>query len=461
MAAAALASGACGGGGGAKVLIPGTDGGTVGGIGPDGCSDLFDPKVLPTYSIEISADEWSKLDAEFHDVASVLAGTPPESYHPIVFHYGKETVKDAAIRLKGQSSWVATVMADASPKMQFVIAFDQTDPNGKFHGVDNIHLDMPRDDWTFMHERVAKTWFREIGIATSCANNARLEINGKYYGVYVNEGKVGKGVLEQFFTGNSDGDLFKGGTDPETNKDMPNWPRLQQLWDARDITAVAAIVDLPNTVLEWAAEAVLDDADGYYGGSHNFYVYDEGSPGYVWLPNDIDTCLDWTDTFQNLSWKQHPLYWWEGRAFADVPGQHYLIVTGDPTWRGRYADAIATQTGKWNYDEVNGWLDAWSAQIADAVAADPHKWATVDQFHGAIAAAHDVATNRPAYLQSFVACEHGQRVPGDDQDADGVPWCNDCRDDDPTVHPGAQEICGNKIDDDCNGLVDDGCPPQQ
>ena len=36
-------------------------------------------------------------------------------------------------------------------------------------------------------------------------------------------------------------------------------------------------------------------------------------------------------------------------------------------------------------------------------------------------------------------------------------WCDDCRDDNAAVHPGAAEACGNDIDDDCNGVVDDGC----
>jgi hypothetical protein len=59
-------------------------------------------------------------------------------------------------------------------------------------------------------------------------------------------------------------------------------------------------------------------------------------------------------------------------------------------------------------------------------------------------------------------------VPSCDVDGDG--YCpgtppmeqpgGDCNDDMATgagVHPGAQEICGNNIDDDCNGVIDDGC----
>jgi len=65
---------------------------------------------------------------------------------------------------------------------------------------------------------------------------------------------------------------------------------------------------------------------------------------------------------------------------------------------------------------------------------------------------------------------HGQGcstcVPTCDLDGDGYcPQANppndqlggDCDDTKVAVNPGAREICGNGIDDDCNGLIDDGC----
>jgi hypothetical protein len=42
-----------------------------------------------------------------------------------------------------------------------------------------------------------------------------------------------------------------------------------------------------------------------------------------------------------------------------------------------------------------------------------------------------------------------------DQDCDGVPVPADCNDHDPNVRPGIDEVCGNGIDDNCNGQIDE------
>jgi len=49
--------------------------------------------------------------------------------------------------------------------------------------------------------------------------------------------------------------------------------------------------------------------------------------------------------------------------------------------------------------------------------------------------------------------------PGDpDNDGDGYPISVDCDDGDPAINPGAAEVCGNSVDEDCSRVADP-CPP--
>jgi hypothetical protein len=59
------------------------------------------------------------------------------------------------------------------------------------------------------------------------------------------------------------------------------------------------------SVTEWAAEALLNDADGYYGGAHNFYLYDYADKGYRWLLDDADATFAWIGRSD-----RQPIYWW-------------------------------------------------------------------------------------------------------------------------------------------------------
>jgi hypothetical protein len=126
----------------------------------------------------------------------------------------------------------------------------------------------------------------------------------------------------------------------------------------------------------------------------------------------------------------------------------------DADWRRKYADAMAALLDRWDVAQIQGWIDAWSQQIAADVDADPHRWATVDDFATAVAQARAIVSARADYLRTFVSCE--QNGDGADADGDGARWCDDCRDDDATIHVGAPELC-NGIDDNCNGIVDEGC----
>ena len=284
---------------------------------------------------------------------------------------------DAAIKLHGQSSWLLTVMFDQNPKMQFDISFNQTNPSGKFHGVSKLVFDMPREDLTYMHDRLAHHWMRQVGLMAGCSTNARLNINNNYYGLYVLEENVNSHLVDEFYPNNPNGDLWKGGEIPETNQSNPNWDRLAAFKAAKDFASISQIVDIPNSLTSWAAEALLYDGDGYYGGFHNFYLYDQGTAGMVFLPQDTDSTFDWLVQFDLVGATDHPIYWWYKRAQpAPTPGDKWLPVLNDMPSRMQYADAIAALLAKWDVKQIQGWIDSWWSDIQSSALGDPHQWTT-------------------------------------------------------------------------------------
>ena len=343
LALPACGSGGGGGGGGGGGSGPPSGSTTTGGA--HACSDLFDQGTLRTYSIDIAADEWNSIQAEFHDVATLTAkGNDFAAKHPVTFHMGSETAANAIFRLHGQSSWAQAVMFDGDrAKMQFDIDFHEQDPNATFHGVEKLVFDMSRDDWTFMHDRLAHNWLRQSGIAAGCAASAQVEINGSPYGLFVVEETTNARVLADYFPDHPDGDLWKGGIQPETNRRRPTGAARRRRGARTTSPPCRRSSSLDASVKEWAGEALIDDADGYYGGNHNFYIYDTGAKGSVFLPNDTDSTFDWMTLYDKTPFDDHPIYWWERRTPPQpLAGAAWRAAMNNPaTGRAKYVDAIA------------------------------------------------------------------------------------------------------------------------
>ncbi len=422
-----------------------------------GCAPVFAQNIVPEYWITIAPDHWAALQHEFHNpVLSETGQIVDPPYHPVGLHVvaggAEHDPQDVMIRLNGNTSWLQALLYDADPKMQLVVAFNKINPDGRFQAQRKIKLDMPRNDFTFLQQRVALAWLRgRSGTPAQCANTARLYINGQYYGVYSNVEAQDKGFLKRVYGGDhNDGDLWKGARVITTNEEMFDWTRITAFWQIFDLAGLDTLTDLDVSMREWASEAVIGDADGYNNGRANFLLYDHPTAGeFVWLVNDLDTALDEDFLAPTSTPVLMPMPSYMPRWERDW--HHYLLALNDPAGVARYVVAMAEQLPKLDPEEVARWIADWSAQIEPAVAEEPHRTFAMDVHALALERMTAYAPARAAYLQTWLACwEAG----GADADGDTYDLCHDCNDADPAQHPGATETC-DAVDNDCDGRVDD------
>ncbi len=428
-----------------------------------GCAPIFAQSNVPEYRLTIAPDHWATMQDEFYNPVlsdSMTLVDPP--YHPVQVHIveggNQHEPADVMIRLNGNTSWLQTIVFDTNPKMQFMLAFNKIDPDGRFQEQRKIKLDMPRNDWTMLQQRVALAWMRgRAGIPAQCANSARVYVNDEYYGLYTNAESQDKSFLKRVFGADgNDGDLWKGGRELKTNEDDFSWARITAMWDVTDLAGLDALTDVDESMREWASEAVIGDADGYNNGRANFYLYDHPGTGrFVWLANDLDTALDVDflapDTTPVLAPSPSHSARWER------DWHHYLVAMNDPAGVARYVVAMSDQLPRLDPAELAQWIDDWSAQIAAAAAEDPHRPFELEDHTLALERMKDYPAARAEYLQRWLSCWD---TGGADGDGDGFDLCHDCNDADPTQSPGAAEVC-DAVDNDCDGRVDDvaeGCP---
>lgn len=395
------------------------------------CSDLYDSSVLAAFRIEITDADWAALEQDY--------AWGQKSYHPVTFLYEDEVVPDAMIRLKGNPgfSWF-------DEKMQFVIAFNEIDPDGRFHGQRKIALDASWYEPTMLRDRISWEVMRRAGgLPTACANSATLTINDEYYGLYTNIEYFDHEWLERSFGDeNATGTLWKYGYDPVSNADASDGSAITRLWSTANVAALEPLGDLGQWEREWAAEAVLGDDDGYWCCDHNFYLYEHPTDGIMFVPWDFD------DNFDVQPYDADPIRGYYSGLFQQA---QFIAVTADATWGPRYIDQLEDLNAAMDPAAVLADMDAWLAPLEDPLFNDPHRSIGWEEHVTSVERMRAWIPARHAYLDSWIACNRGGTA---DADGDGAAVCVDPNDRDATVHPGAEETC-NGIDDDADGWIDD------
>lgn len=285
---------------------------------------LFLPLLLLPTSLLPAADTFYKPEAvqEIHlqvqddDLARMKAALPKRIYVRATFRWGNQTIEDVGVRYKGNSS--------SNPrqrhKRSFLIKFNEFKKGRTFLGLERVALDNGVQFGSLFSEQLITGVLNELEITASRCNFAKLFLNGKFHGVYVNVERIDRVFLKTHFS-DASGALYKvdeGGPGGDLRPFPPQPRGNNQRWhafepksksarsDARDVLElISKINDTPPDEFARVLQASIDvDAllktmavmlfagafDQLTGWNpHNYYLYHEPSGGrWHYLPWDLD-----------------------------------------------------------------------------------------------------------------------------------------------------------------------------
>lgn len=371
----------------------------------EGCPAIYAQDLLPSFELTIHPQVWEMLEWEWnHGKENHESGIDAKPQHPLLeFRYGDIVIRDAKIRLRGNPLFWYPI---PEAKMQFQITFDKHRRIGHFQGVKRIALEASNPNRSFLRDRLALAFMRDVGIPAPCANHARVHVNGEYYGIFTSIEKIDPAFLERVFE-DPTGDLWKRAKwTLKTNEDTATDERLRALRNASTTEEIIAYLDLEQALRVYAAQALMPDGDGAWAGGLNYYLYDDPSRGkFVLLPWDLDGSFDRFNNGPNGPYPDNPdPYSWEkpdrshGRPWYDISLQ-------DPMWFATYI-AIIDEILRDGYhpEDMLGRIDGWTEQIRDAVLEDTNKPFTNDQYLDDVAQIREHVLSRYEFVDQWLVC---------------------------------------------------------
>jgi len=365
--------------------VPGvTDTGPLGRDDPfpldeEGCPSFYSQDYLPEIALDLTPEDMAALEYDHQ--------TYQQNWHPTVFTWEGDTW-DAMVRLRGNTY---------PDKYELSISFNETDEDGRFHGLRKIVLDGATYETTMLRNRVASWWFRKNGVHAYCANNIKLTLNGVYFGLYSNTEDIDHEFLERSFPDDYTGTCYKEGTNPTSNAEASISEHVTAWVYASDPDALAQYMDMDDVMWAWAMEAALPNTDGFVYGYHNFYLYDHPDRGFMWVPSDLDFTFDGSQYLDVQSYTVDPLTY-----YRCGNGPQFVLFRDDPEWRQRYISDIAEVMEIYDEDELIDRWGEWAEQISEALEQDPNKLYSMATHEAHVADVQTFIQRRADFMRAWV-----------------------------------------------------------
>ena len=271
-----------------------------GGVTMEYESRLFDTDEIIEIDIRIDEDDWE----------NILANATAEEYCECGVVINGETIYNAAIRTKGNTS-LTTIAADpTTDRYSFKIEFDHYVDGQTCFGLDKLVLNNNYADATSMKEALIYDMYSYFGADASLYNYAKISVNGEYWGVYLALEAVEDSFMLRNY-GAQSGELYKpdsmniggfgfggfslggGGADLNYTDDDPDsystiWEgEVTDTTDADHERVIAALkniaegsgletyMDIDNLLRYMAVHVFSVNEDSLSGMmAHNYYLYE-------------------------------------------------------------------------------------------------------------------------------------------------------------------------------------------
>ena len=419
------------------------------------------PNQAPTDPSEVFfGDAMVTIDLGLDEAARAQLDVEPSEYvrgtFRATFPDGASDLITVGVRLKGRYGSFRELGDKAAFKVKFDgdVAQDGGGgaPGGRFLGLKKLTLNNMVQDPSVIHEAAAYHIFRSFGVPAPRLGYAWVVVDGVPYGLYANIETYDDVMLDQRFPGTTH--LYEGayGQDVQSGEaaelevdegsadDIGDLEALiEAVYTVGEgwMAAMGAVADLDELTRMWAVEVFVGHWDGYAPTVNNYFLHSDGDQVFRMFPWGTD------QTFSSHI------------GFAEGQGLLFRRCLEQPDCLTLYVQAVDALVTLLEGLDVEGFIGALNQWLAPWVLEDPR--VSPDGQASAVQATLDFLASRLPEARSWVSCLVD---PDPDPDGDGFGCLDDCDTADPAVHPGAEDICGDGIDQDCSGAADDGvgCP---
>jgi spore coat protein H len=365
----------------------------------DDAAEVFGQESIRTYDITVAASDLARIDQN----------PAAEEYIPGSIAVDGNPIGEIGFRYKGSvgaflspctaTTSIGKTTGAKTGKCSIKVAFDHLDPAMRYRGLKKLNFHAMNQDPSMLRERLAYGLFREMGIAAPRAMHARVNINGKFEGLFIAVEQIDGRFTRSRFGDGGQGNLYKevwpmhDSADVyrealETNEaDNPVLDRIVNFAAAvkQGSAAVESQVDRAYVARYLAADRVManDDGSAHWWclavgqgnnpggiGNHNYYWYEEKAAARFWLiPWDTDSSLGATNFVRVLpEWRTKAPCMCAGNP-AQRPTSCDPLFSIWAEWKTDYESAVDEfLSGPFASSRVEDKIARWSTQIRPVVA---------------------------------------------------------------------------------------------